>query len=158
MNVAYSWVGSEVAARSGGSGRDAPDRRVRSSAMGIDRIGGFLSGPTVLVWGYSATMAPAYARLSNLPNASWFKGEVLLTSSGDLVETDDLAVLGVAPDMPIDGFFFHPFVVLDAHASEVKARAHDDAFWSILRYCAALGMIAGRGVQNQQINPKKLTC
>lgn len=107
------------------------------------RFGGAFPGPKLLIAGDGPLIEQAFARLSNLPTFPWMRGQLWLIQLGPL-EDGCLSRLSQSFwDTPFDEMILLPF------AAEQKAskQAVDEAYWSVLRLCADLGMISGRGVR-----------
>lgn len=92
------------------------------------RHGGLRPGPRVLVGVASALLDPLDARLRALPSLPWMRGRV------DLVGLDALADDLWTPRTPVDATLAIP-------AGDAPGAAR-----IVLRLCARLGMIEGRGL------------
>jgi len=106
------------------------------------RIGGKYAGPKVLVAGHDPLTGMVCNRLLRLPTTHWLRGTLTLV---DLNAFDDAAVsyhFSAVTEGPPDELLFLPFVA-DAALQEVAVK---EGYWSILRLCAKLGMISGRGI------------
>jgi len=106
------------------------------------RLGGFNAGPSVVVAGYSPIAGAVYDRLISLPTISWMRGTLTL------IFLDELDRCGPVSSTITDGvqepneLHFLPSN-FDEPFNEAAIRS---GYWSTLRLCASLGMIAGRGI------------
>lgn len=108
-------------------------------------LGGNSRGPVLLVCGRRDICRPVFRRIVRLPSLPWMSGRLLLAFIG-ASEPDGPA----APGPELQALpFFDDSVFLDFVAAEGAARARyeQQAYWTILRKMAQVGMIAGRGVR-----------
>ncbi len=106
-------------------------------------IGGAFAGPRVLVAGETDLVRATFARLSKLPTLPWMRGQLLIV---DLEAADTDTASRATDDIwktPFDEMIMLPFA---SRESSFK-QGVDDFYWSVLRLCADLGMISGRGVR-----------
>lgn len=96
------------------------------------RITGGYAGPALLVSGDAGIMDRVTLRLAALPSLPWMRGEMMLISSEHL---DCALSNGLDRDVQLD--------IAAADCDGVPGQA----YWIILRRCAELGMISGRGVR-----------
>ena len=127
------------------------DRYIRDIETGLFpghvgfRIGGHSAGPNVVIAGGTKLTGAVYQRLLLLPTLSRLKGELFLLRLDrfDSVSGLDLCL---PKDLIVDGQMLLPFVGVDDLQSPLRENAVKQAFWSVLRLCAEMGMIAGRGL------------
>lgn len=102
------------------------------------QIAGLKRGPTLLVAGHGAGIAPAYRRILTLPNLSRIRGRLLLVQfdEGDSHSCAEILDQVAEEFAPID----------DTLHLVCSAEDHTAVYWSILRFSAQYGMITGRGV------------
>ena len=113
-------------------------------------IGGFYPGPKVLVAGHDPVASRVYERLVQLPTLGWMRGSLTLVCL-NLMEREGLqAHFGTTIAEHPDELVFLPYH-LDARHHAAAAR---QGYWTVLRACAQLGMIEGRGLTYQP--PKDL--
>ena len=104
------------------------------------RIGGARPGPTVVVAGYAPVAPDIYDRLLKLPTLPWMRGTLVLvtldTLDAALIEEELVGQIG-----PVERTIHLPYP--DRRDSEPEIRR---GYWTVLKACARLGMISGRGV------------
>ncbi len=110
------------------------------------RILGAAVGPTALVTGDRATVSPVFHRIVQLPGLPRLRGRLVLAYLDSLAASGKLRNLGNLTPENVDRSIFITFHAPRATPPDVRARVQHDAYWSILRLCANLGMISGRGV------------
>lgn len=117
---------------------------VTSDVMGY-QIGGHAPGPEVLVIGYRAATAIAFHRLAQLPSLPFLLGR--LTVAYQEAIDDETSGIGYM-DLFNDRIYGSLFIGYDATEATTgtRSRIEKDTYWSVLRLCAKLGMISGRGV------------
>jgi len=120
-------------------------------------IGGHSAGPNIVVAGSTRLTGQVYQRLLLLPTLSRLKGQLFLLDLDRLDGPDGIeTVRDLLPeDAEIDGQLFLPFVGVDDMWGDVQHGAVKEAYWSVLRLCAALGMISGRGIPEQPVAPSE---
>ena len=104
--------------------------------IGAYRLGGYFSGPSVMLLGHDTAADLVFDRLLCLPTLAWMRGKMTL------VFVDRLSTNGwkdIVQHEHIDRTFILPFL-LNKDTCNVQ-------YWRILRACAKLGMINGRGVK-----------
>lgn len=105
------------------------------------RLTGAMAGPTLLVAGTCETAEMVFNRLMRIPTLPWMRGTLVLIRLDHL---DDIA--GDSCKLPTLGPIERTLVlpVIDGGPEvEVQIRR---TYHRVLRACADLGMIAGRGV------------
>lgn len=107
------------------------------------RIGGFNPGPSVFVAGHDPVAAIVYDRLMQLPTLSWMRGSLNLIFLNAIEHAGIDAHIGQMTDDKPDELVFLPYFVDEKH----HADAANEGYWTVLRACKSIGMIAGRGVQ-----------
>lgn len=104
------------------------------------RIGGTRPGPTVVVSGHSQIAGEIYERLLELPTLPWVRGSLVLITLDALdlsaIDEELIELIG-----PVDRTLHLPFPTSDDRDGAVRR-----GYWSVLKFCARLGMISGRGV------------
>ena len=106
------------------------------------RFGGFNAGPSLLVAGHDPVATMVYDRLLQLPTLAWMRGSLTLVFLHALERdsmTPRLETL-VAPKP--DEIAFLPYQMDEAFHEE----AAKEGYWTVLRLCASIGMISGRGI------------
>lgn len=132
--------------------RDIPLVEVLTSRTGRAvlgyHIGGFRPGPRLLVAGHDPVASLVYDRLLALPTLGWMRGKLTLVRL-NLMEQEGLAAhFGTTvPEHP-DDILFLPYRLDEVH----HPRATRMGYWSVLRSCAQLGMIDGRGIPYEAQN------
>lgn len=105
-------------------------------------VQGSRPGPNILVSGHSPMAQKIFDMLMALPTLPWLRGSITLI----FVEVFDQDVLPRAnahiPKDRLDELLFLPF----CPDQDTEDCAVKEGYWSILRLCARLGMIDGRGV------------
>ena len=114
------------------------------------RVDGAESGPTMLASGYRDTITPVFLRLARLPSLPRLRGHLLLAYVDGIHVSEAEARLDRLFDEAIDRSVFLGFESRPETAPEVVARFEREAYWTILRVCAGLGMIAGRGIPGKR--------
>ena len=110
------------------------------------KLGGHHPGPRIVVAGYFPVADAVYDRLVGLPTIGWMHGSLILIRLNELGDQTLDTYADLALDIRPDELIFLPYHS-DAHNHE---QAVNDGYWSILRLCAKLGMIAGRGIYDPQ--------
>lgn len=109
-------------------------------------VRGAKPGPRALVVGRRGAASDAYHRLTQLPSLPRMQGELLLMFDEALDDPYSGVTRDGLYDRDIDGSIY---LSVDAEAIRERSRrahARKEAYWSILRLCAQLGIISGRGV------------
>jgi hypothetical protein len=104
------------------------------------KIAGARPGPTVVVAGYAPVAHDIFDRLLNLPTLPWLRGSLVLISLDAL----DVAIVDeeLANQIGhVDRTLHLPFSANRDHATATR-----EGYWAVLKLCAQLGMISGRGV------------
>lgn len=109
------------------------------------RLVGASAGPQVAVLGSCAAAELAFDRLMNIPTLPWMRGNLVLIQIDALdaafSQIDALESLG-----PIDRT-----ITLPRASAVVPTEAEVRQYYqSVLRVCAELGMISGRGLSRSQ--------
>lgn len=110
------------------------------------RIDGAESGPTMLASGYRETITPVFRRLARLPSLPRLRGRLLLAYVDGIHAPGSETRLDNLFDESIDRSVFLGFERRPETEPEVVVRFERESYWTILRICAGLGMIAGRGI------------
>lgn len=111
------------------------------------RIGALQPGPNVVVTCEGQLARQVYLRLLLIPSLNRIRGTLYLLTVeplGDLPAATtlrDLLQLG-----PVDGALNIPGVDLSALDEAAVQQTIRRNYWAVLRLCAKLGMIAGRGI------------
>lgn len=121
------------------------------------RIDGAESGPTMLASGYRGTITPVFRRLARLPSLPRLRGRLLLAYVDVIQIRGAETRLDSLFDEAIDRSVFLGFERRPDTTPEVVARFEREAYWTILRVCAGLGMIAGRGIPGNRTLSAELT-
>lgn len=105
------------------------------------KIGGARPGPTVVVAGYAPVAHDIYDRLLKLPTLPWLRGSLVL------ITLDALDVTIINEDLanqigPVDRTLHLPFSANQDHDEATR-----EGYWTVLKLCAQLRMISGRGVK-----------
>jgi hypothetical protein len=106
------------------------------------RVQGGRPGPHLLVGGFSPNADVIFDRFLDLPTLPWLSGSVSLLIVDALDESGCFETAASGPWSKIDEILFLPF----AGEEPEDKLAQRNSYWSILRACAKLGMIDGRGV------------
>ncbi|SPH23973.1 hypothetical protein DEA8626_03050 [Defluviimonas aquaemixtae] len=139
-------MATEISKR-GMPGGEAPDCRfievlndARDARPFGYRIGGIRPGPTAVVAGHSPIAQDIYERLLDLPTLPWLRGSLVLITLDalDVASIDDELIDLIGP---VDRTLHLPFPSREDHDEAVR-----QGYWTVLKLCAQLGMISGRGV------------
>ena len=105
------------------------------------RLTGATAGPCIVVAGSCGSAMPVFERLLSIPTLPWMRGSLVLVQ---LDRLDDIpADLGaITPLGPIDRTIMLPWGYAKA-PDDLSIRRN---YHLVLRACAGMGMIAGRGV------------
>ena len=105
------------------------------------RIVGATAGPQVVVAGHCEAATDLFERLLKIPTLPWLRGNLVLIRLDAL---DDLVhdISSIASIGTVD----RTIILADTSSEEVDEFIHRRNYHTILRTCAQLGMIAGRGV------------
>ncbi len=108
------------------------------------RLQGGRAGPSVLVAGHNPFAEGIYDRLMALPTLPWLRGSLCLI----ILETFDNEAcpdsLLTDPSDKFDEVLFLPYSPETENGPEMIK----EGYWMVLRLCAQLGMIDGRGVSS----------
>ena len=107
-------------------------------------LGGGSPGPNVLAVGHSPLMDVVFERLSLLPTLPWMWGKLYLVTLDALDDGNITDARKAIPETPFDEIIMLPFSTFEG--SDEKTA--DQSYWSVLKLCAGLGMIAGRGMRS----------
>lgn len=108
-----------------------------ATSSAVETIGGHFSGPVVAVCAFGAVAELVFSRLQNVPTLPWLRGSL------HLIRVDELGCVSQVPNS-IDP---DEIIMLEAPSSQKdKAAAAESGYWDVLRLCASLGMIEGRGI------------
>lgn len=104
------------------------------------KIGGSRPGPTVVVAGYAPVANDIYERLLDLPTLPWLRGSLVL------ITLDALDIATIDEELtdligPVDRTLHLPFRAGRDHVDAAR-----EGYWTVLKLCAQLGMISGRGI------------
>lgn len=113
----------------------------RSEGLGY-HIGGAFAGPKLLVTADMSLLASVFDRLSNLPTLPWMRGELWMINLNAFDDSAKLQVPSSLWDTPFDATIMLPY----EHSGFPEKSAIAEGYWTVLRLCADLGMISGRGV------------
>ena len=129
-----------------------PLLHARSGDVAGYRIIGAANGPRVLATGYRPVVGEAFHRLAQLPNLPWLRGSVTLVfSEAADGHSKELSWSELFNDQ-IDGVVLVTAQSLDVVPPDQREDLRQEAYWTVLRLCTDLGMIAGRGVR-RTVNP-----
>ena len=106
------------------------------------KLTGAHSGPNVLVAGHRNLVSGILERLIALPTLPWMRGAITLIILEDLDFESYVQSLRTGPADLFDEILCLPYTA-DRESTEDAAL---QGYRTILRQCARLGMIAGRGV------------
>ena len=106
------------------------------------RLGGAQPGPNVLVAGHAPIADTIYDRVMALPTLPWMYGKLYLIVLDALDKGTIGDPLNFVPEEQIDEVLFLPFCRQSAFADD----AAKQGYRTLLKTCARLGMINGRGV------------
>lgn len=118
------------------------------------RVDGAESGPTLLASGYRATITPVFQRLARLPSLPRLRGHLLLAYVDDIHIPACETKLDRLFDEAIDRSVFLAFERWPETEPAIVARFERESYWTILKVCANLGMISGRGIPVGQTAPE----
>lgn len=118
------------------------------------RIEGAENGPTVVATGFRSAVAPVFHRLAQLPSLPRLRGRLILTFADEIDRPESGLCLDTLVDGPAEGpagapaddAIFFGYQSLPGMTAEARLAIEREVYWTILRHCAALGMITGRGV------------
>ncbi|WP_300039587.1 hypothetical protein [uncultured Roseobacter sp.] len=108
-------------------------------------LGGGRPGPNLLVSGFDPLMAELFEKLIEIPTLPWMWGQLYLVSLNALDEE-----YSGNPQQALEYTFFDDTLFLpplDA-AMDLPAILQDN-YRAVLRACAGMGMIAGRGIPSK---------
>lgn len=104
------------------------------------RLGGYLSGPSIVALGHDPVAGAVFERLLSVPTLAWMRGRL------SLVFSDRICSRGWT-EIVQDGHV-NQTILLPISGSPKRLSTNIDAgYWAVLRTCAYLGMIEGRGIQ-----------
>lgn len=112
-----------------------------SGAVFAYRLVGAAAGPQLVVAGTCPSAATVFERLLSIPTLPWMRGSLVLVRL-DALEDVASDVGGLEPLGPVDRTIVLTGAGVGAE-DEALARRN---YHAVLRACAELGMIAGRGV------------
>lgn len=104
------------------------------------RIGGARPGPTVVVAGYAPVAPGIYDRLLKLPTLPWMRGTLVLVTL-DALDAAAIDEELVGQTGPVERILLLPYPARSDSEREIRR-----GYWTVLKTCARLGMISGRGV------------
>lgn len=118
---------------------------VSDAAVGY-QVAGSRAGPSLLVVGLGREADVAFRRILALPNLPWLRGTLSMMCLEDTDRGRDAVMLDQVSDKigTIDGCL---------HVTGPMGHANE-AYWTILRFCAGYGMISGRGVPKRPAAPE----
>lgn len=106
----------------------------------VETIGGHFAGPVVAVCAFGAVAELLFSRLQSLPTLPWLRGRL------HLIRVDELGCVSQVPNS-IDP---DEIIMIEAPDSQKdQAAAAESGYWDVLRLCASLGMIEGRGIVSE---------
>ena len=105
-------------------------------------LGGGRPGPKLLVSGFEPQIGELFDKLIDIPTLPWMWGQLYLVNLGALDEENEGNPAEMMADVHFDDIVYLP--TIDA-ASDVAPTA-GAALRVVLRACAGMGMIAGRGL------------
>ena len=112
------------------------------------RIGGANAGPNLVVACQTALAQRVYQRLMLIPTLNRMRGTLFLLIADRVEESRDPMLLDRLPGLkgPVDFMLTLPSLHVagleDAAVAELVARN----YWAVLRTCARMGMVQGRGI------------
>ena len=112
------------------------------------KVGGAVPGPTLLVASHASLARHVYQRLLLIPSLNRLRGEMYLVALEKLENADDAASLREALGISsvVDrSIILSPTSLCGLRPSKAETAA-GRCYWQVLRLCADLGMIDGRGV------------
>ena len=115
----------------------------RQQATGLQlghRLAGKRAGPSVLVLAHAPMADILFQRIAALPTIPWMRGTLYLVAHEAL---DTIHACNDMDDVVIDQSLVLPF----PQSFQSQEAAVIQGYHEILRFCAALGMIEGRGVR-----------
>jgi hypothetical protein len=84
-------------------------------------------------------------RMIKLPTLPWIWGHIYLISSDMISSGQQVDVTSCLPNVIFDD------ITISAASNQDSTDTLDAAYWTVLRLCARLGMIQGRGVATEPI-------
>ncbi|MGC1494184.1 MAG: hypothetical protein WA790_00135 [Sulfitobacter sp.] len=111
------------------------------------RFGGDRPGPNALVAGDARLMQSLFNRLHNLPTLPWMWGKLYLVTLDEMECTGLQDISRCIPDIAFDALVMLPY----APGADTHDFSIDRAYWTSLRLCRQLGMIQGRGVNDDRV-------
>lgn len=108
-------------------------------------LGGGRPGPNLLISGFDPLISEIFEKLIEIPTLPWMWGQLYLVTLDALDAEYNGNPLEELNGITFDDVIFLP--ALDA-AMDVPATAQD-GYRTVLRACAGMGMIAGRGISPQ---------
>ena len=130
--------------------------RATDDVIGYSIVGA-LAGPRALSVGVKRFSGDAFHRLAQLESLMHLRGQLILVFEEALFDDSSGVSVEDLYDRPIDGSIYIAFGSDVMVGADTKKRVQYEAYWSILRLCANLGMIAGRGVpvtHNEDLQPR----
>jgi hypothetical protein len=109
------------------------------------RFGGDRPGPSALFTAPSTTIETVARRMIKLPTLPWIWGHIYLISSDMISSGQQVDVTSCLPNVIFDD------ITISAASNQDSTDTLDAAYWTVLRLCARLGMIQGRGVATEPI-------
>lgn len=114
-------------------------------------VGGLMDGPDVVVASQAALARQVYQRLLLIPSLNRLRGRLFLISLDRLDDLQDIrslhGLLGVGG--PLDHLLTLPFVDLETLDDTAAAELVQRNYYAVLRLCARMGMVQGRGIPDQ---------
>lgn len=108
-------------------------------------LGGGRPGPNLLVSGFDPLIDQLFDRLLKIPTLPWMWGKLYLVSLNAL----DEEYYG-KPLAALEEVFFDDTVFLPSLDAEIVPKGTvRDSYRTVLRACAGMGMIAGRGISDE---------
>lgn len=108
------------------------------------RLRGNAAGPQLVVAGFCPMAMPIFDRLLSIPTLPWMRGTLVLVRL-DILDECLQDLMRLDPLGPVDRTIILPW----SHTDEPDTRTLLAQYHMVLRACADLGMISGRGVARQ---------
>ncbi|WP_152456152.1 MULTISPECIES: hypothetical protein [unclassified Roseivivax] len=112
------------------------------------KVGGSLVGPTAMVACQAVLARQVYQRLLLIPSLNRLRGQLYLVAWEELDDAQNFAALkaDLGITKPVDRSLALPMRDLNNIPDTEADAIIRQGYWQVLRLCADLGMIDGRGV------------
>lgn len=119
--------------------------KVTNERVGYSIVGA-TQGPRALAVGGLKDVESSFDRIAALESIVQMRGHLILVSEGAIFDVTSGLTVDHLYCEPFDGSIFLATGRSGLAETAIEAKLHREAYWSVLRLCKSLGMIAGRGV------------